>query len=155
VPIAEAPCGSGANAAAADDADGDRYPSPSPAAELFGSNLPPLCFGGATFSRHHRVRVAWNLGLADRQAVLQWDAGRFSRQIPSPLWISERPKAVYCVLRLPPPGQPAVYRCYETYRALTHPGGVWRRSISRGLLTEAEARVYLQAVALESPLEWI
>ena len=129
-------------------------PPPSALASLWGSNLPPLRFAGVHFSRDQRINTAWQLGLADREAIQQWGAGRPQRQIASPLWIAERPKAAYCVLRLDSPGRLGVYRCYETYKALTHPGGLWRLGVSRGLPTEAEARVYLEAVGLEPRLEW-
>ncbi len=77
------------------------------------------------------------------------------RQVASPRWISERPKAVYCILRQRYPGEPVVYRSYESYRALTHPNGVWRPSISRGLPAKAEAWIYLLAVGLDPPPTWI
>ena len=150
--------------AAGEDAgtDGDAAPSfdprdPPPSAEAasLGAGLPPLRYGGALFDRDCRIRSAWYLGLQDRQAVVQWDAGRVVLQTPSPVWVSERPKAVYCILRLRYPGQPSVYRSYADYRSLTHPNGVWRPSISRGFPTEAEARIYLLAVDLRPPPTWI
>jgi hypothetical protein len=139
----------------ADAAEEAAFPPPSALATLWGSHLPPLRFAGVHFSRNQRINTAWQLGLADREAIQQWDAGRPQRQVASPLWIAERPKAAYCVLRLDPPGRLGVYRCYETYKALTHPGGLWRLGVSRGLPTEAEARVYLEAVGLEPRLEWL
>jgi hypothetical protein len=169
-PIAETPCSEAPESVAGaaeeapsppprapdtDAAEEAADPPPSSLAVLWGSNLPPLRYAGLHFSRDQRVRTAWQLGLADREAVWQWDAGRPQRQVASPVWISERPKAAYCVLRLDPPGRPGIYRSYDTYRALTHPGGLWRRGVSRGLLTEEEARVYLEAVGLEPPLQWL